>query len=344
MKILLTGATGFIGKRLARSLCLSGNTVYCLVRRRSLEKARELFSDLPELRFITGDLTNNDVLDQVSEAELINNEIEAVVHLAASYDLSISETEAYLSNVVGTQNLLFLLQRMKKLRIFHYMSTYTVSGVHEGEFLEEDLDPGKPFRDNYSQTKMQAELLVRNTRLPTVALRIYRPGIVVGDSRSGKMDKIDGPYYFFRFFHEAAKYLKKLPLSVAPVSYHPGATLPFIPVNILVEWLAEMINHPTHHMTRTYHLVPEERIFVGPMIEEAARLFGLRVKIVRVPNAGLTRRLLPFFNIPAQTDAYLQNNTRYSTANMKTDFPGLKCPPVSDYFSVIVRASEELFR
>ncbi len=176
MKILVTGATGFIGRRLTRQLARSGNEIYCLVRKTSLEKAKKLFSDLPNINFVTGDLTNNDVLDQVSGAEVIMNSIEAVVHLAATYDLSVSETEAYLSNVVGTQNLLFLLQRMKKLTIFHYMSTYTVSGIHEGEFMEEDLNPGTPFRDNYSQTKMQAELLVRNTRMPTVALRIYRPG------------------------------------------------------------------------------------------------------------------------------------------------------------------------
>jgi thioester reductase-like protein len=215
--------------------------------------------------------------------------------------------------------------------------------VHDGEFMEEDLDPGRPFRDNYSQTKMQAELLVRNTRLPTVALRIYRPGIIVGDSVTGEMDKIDGPYYFFRFFHKISRYTKHIPISVVPVSYHPAATLPFMPVNILVNWLTEMINHPTEHMTRTYHLVPEEKIFVGSMMEEAARLFGLHLKIQRIPMPGVMKKVFPLLQIPAEVDAYIQNSTRYSTANLKKDFPQLKCPPTSEYFPTIVSKSRELF-
>ncbi len=344
MKILITGATGFIGKRLTKSLARSGNEVYCLVRKQSLEKAKEIFQTEPNIKFVTGDLTNNDVLEEVSGAEVITNSIEAVIHLAATYDLSAPMTEAYVSNVVGTQNLLFLLQRMKKLQIFHYMSTYTVSGIHDGEFLEEDLDPGRPFRDHYSQTKMQAELLVRNTRMPTVALRIYRPGIIIGDSVTGEMDKIDGPYYFFRFFRELSRYTSRIPLNVLPVPYHQGATLPFLPVNILVNWMAEMINKPTHHMTRTYHLVPEEKIFVGNIIEETAKYFGLNLRVQRVPMPAILKRVFPLLKIPSEVDAYIQNNTRYSTANLKKDYPEFKCPLTADYLPAIMAHAKEMFR
>ncbi len=344
MKILVTGATGFIGKRLTKSLARAGNEIYCLVRKQSLEKAEEMFRGEKNIQFVTGDLTNNDILDQVSGAEVITNSIEAVVHLAATYDLSVSQTEAYVSNVVGTQNLLFLLQRMKKLQMFHYMSTYTVSGVHDGEFLEEDLDPGKPFLDSYSQTKMQAELLVRNTRLPTVALRIYRPGIVIGDSVTGEMDKIDGPYYFFRFFDQLSKYTRHIPLNVLPVSYHPSATMPMVPVNVLVQWMSEMINKPTHHMTRTYHLVPEEKIFVGTLMEDTAKYFGLNLRVQRIPMFGVMRKVFPLLKIPAEIESYILNPTRYSTANMKKDYPQLKCPLIADYLPAIMSRAKELVR
>lgn len=342
MKVLVTGSTGFIGKRLTKSLARSGNEVYCLVRKQSLERAKELFADEPNVHFITGDLTNNDVLDNVSGAEMITNQIEAVIHLAAYYDLAIGQTEAYVTNVVGTQNLLFLLQRMKKLQIFHYMSTYTVSGVLDGEFMEEDLDPGVPFRDHYSQTKMQAELLVRNTRMPTVALRIYRPGIVIGDSMTGKMEKIDGPYYFFRFYQQLSKYIKHFPINVLPVHYHQQAMLPFIPVDVLVNWMTEMVNKPTHHMTRTYHLVPEEKIFVGMMMEETAKYFGLNLKIQRIPVLSVMKKVFPLLRIPSEVDAYILNNTRYSTANLKKDYPQLKCPLTREYLPVIMQGAKEL--
>lgn len=344
MKILITGSTGFIGKRLTKSLAEAGNEVYCLVRKQSLGRARELFQDVKGVSFVTGDLTNNDVLDQVTDAEVINNSIEAVVHLAANYDLAIGQTEAYVTNVVGTQNLLFMLQRMKKLRIFHYMSTYTVSGVHDGEFLEEDLDPGKPFRDHYSQTKMQAELLVRNTRMPTVALRIYRPGIVIGDSVTGEMEKIDGPYYFFRFFQQLSKYIRHFPISILPVHYHPEARLPLIPVNTLVDWMSEMINRPTHHMTRTYHLVPDEKIFVAPLMEETSKYFGLQLKVQRVPVLSIMKKVFPLLRIPAEVDAYILNSTRYSTANMHKDYPQLRCPLTHEYLPVIMEGAKGLLK
>ncbi len=343
MKILVTGSTGFIGKRLAKALARSGNEVYCLVRKQSLDKAQEIFKGEPNVHFIPGDLTNNDVLDEISGADTIMNSIEAVIHLAGLYDLSVTHTEAYVANVVGTQNLLYLLQRMKKLHIFHYVSTYTVSGIHDGDFMEEDLDPGIPFRDFYSQTKMQAELLVRNTRMPTVALRIYRPGIIIGDSVTGEMDKIDGPYYFFRFFRELSKYTKRIPLNVLPVPYHQGATLPFLPVNVLVKWMTEMINKPTHHMTRTYHLVPDEKIFVANIMEETAKYFGLKLRVQRIPMPSILKKVFPLLKIPSQMDAYIQNATRYSTANLKKDFPQLKCPLVAEYLPAVMSRAKELF-
>jgi hypothetical protein len=190
---------------------------------------------------------------------------------------------------------------------------------------------------------MQAELLVRNTRLPTVALRIYRPGIIIGDSVTGEMDKIDGPYYFFRFFHELSKYTKHIPLSILPVPYHQGATLPFVPVNVLVKWMTEMVNRPTSHMTRTYHLVPEEKIFVGNIMEETAKYFGLNLKVQRIPLPIVVKKIFPLLNIPSEVDAYIQNATRYSTANLKKDFPQLKCPLVSEYLPVVMNRAKELF-
>lgn len=343
MKILITGATGFIGKRLVKKLAHENHDLYLLVRRGSLEKAKAMFADFKNIDYVIGDITNNDILEQVHGAETLNQSIDAVIHLAASYDLSVGLTEAYASNVVGTQNFLYLLNRMKNLKFFHYISTYAVSGIHPGDFSEEQLDTGAPFPEHYSKTKMQAEALVRKAKFKNTKIRIYRPGIIVGDSKTGEMDKIDGPYYFFRLFSKLSEVAMHLPINILPMSFEKGATMPLLPVDTLVEWLDEMVNHPTEHKIRTYHLVPDERIYIPDLAEQAAKEFGMRLKVQRIPFPGITAKILPYLKIPAEVGPYLQSKTRYLTENLKEDFPKLIAPKLRTYLPILVKKSKDLF-
>ena len=99
MKILITGATGFIGKRLSEKFLTAGDEIYVLVRKKSLEKAREIFKDHQNVHFILGDVSNNDVLDTVVGVGMLPDDIESVIHLAAIYDLEVSLSSAYANNV-----------------------------------------------------------------------------------------------------------------------------------------------------------------------------------------------------------------------------------------------------
>lgn len=337
MNILITGSTGFIGKRLTRSFATPEHTLYLLVRLASLEKAKAMFSDLPNVIFVIGDVTKNDVVENVKGAQTIMREIECVVHLAATYDLAATLADTYTNNVIGTQNLLYLTQRMKKLKIFHYISTYAVSGIYDGEFTEEQLPTGLNFPDHYSKSKMQAEVLVRNADLKNTQIRIYRPCIIVGDSVTGDMDKVDGPYYFFRLFHFLSKYLKNVPVTPLPLSFHHSTLMPLMPVDILVTWLTKMISHPTEQKLRSYHLVPEEKIFLSDLIHETAKHFDLNFKLQRIPFPKIYSKILPYLKIPAEVGPYLQSQARYSTTNVKTDFPTLKSPPYKSYLHTLIK-------
>lgn len=342
MKILITGATGFIGKRLTAELIKEDHEVFLLVRRQSLEKARAIFGD--SAKYIIGDITQNDIVEEVSGAQLIRDEIDTVLHLAAYYDLSASMAETYLHNVIGTQNLLFLMQKMERLKTLHYVSTYAVSGVRDGDFSEEDLDAGVEFPDNYSKTKMQAEFLVRNAKLPSVKKRIYRPGIIVGDSRTGEMDKVDGPYYFFKFFHSLHRWVGKIPVGVLPVSYDSEATIPLLPVDTLVDWLKHMILHPTIEEHRTYHLLPSEKIQIGQFIEESLKAFDLNLKVHRVPFPKLYAKVLPFLKVPKEVASYMHSRTRYSQSNLSKDYPKLRSPKLKNYLPNLIERFKETQR
>lgn len=343
MKILITGATGFIGKRLTDKLLADEHEVYVLVRRQSLEKARLIFTERKNLHYILGDIANNDVLDTVGGVENLPEDIDSVVHLAASYDLEVDLAQAYSNNVVGTQNIIYLIQRMKQLKYYHHMSTYAVSGLYDGEFQEDQIASNVDFPDHYSRTKMQAEHLVRNAILKETKVRIYRPGIIIGDSKTGEMDKIDGPYYFLRLFNQLAKFKNKLPLKYLPLSCHATSTLPLLPVDVLVEWLFEMITHPTTDKLRCYHLVPDEKIYITGFVNQILKHYQLKLKVLRLPFPGIYSKLMPFLKIPKQLVPYMQSRTSYSKSQIKQDFPHLKAPAVKEYLSKIVEGAKGMF-
>lgn len=343
MKILITGATGFIGKRLTDKLLSDGHDLYILVRKQSLEKARKFFQNKENIHFITGDISNNDVLETVGGVEKLPDDIESVVHLAAIYDLEADVATAYSHNVVGTQNIIYLIQRMKHLKYYHHISTYAVSGLYDGEFGEEQIDSKSEFPEFYSRTKMQAEHLVRNAILNDTKVRIYRLGIIIGDSETGEMDKVDGPYYFLRFFTQLEKINKTIPLKVLPLTCHSNSSLPLLPVDTLTEWLLEMISKPTEHKLRSYHLIPDEKILVTRFVEETLKYYGINLKVIRIPFPKLYAKAMPLLSIPKEVIPYMMSKTTYSKNQIKKDFPHLKAPLFKDYLPAIIKAARGMF-
>src|SRR5690554_3415902 len=139
MKILITGATGFIGKRLVKLLEPRAQTIYILSRRESLQKTRRLFPCENKFKLIEGDILNNDVCSKVEDIDLLSNEVDHVVHLAAKYDLEATAMDAYSHNVIGVQNMLALSRQLRGLEYFHHVSTYAVNGVDPRIKAEEEL-------------------------------------------------------------------------------------------------------------------------------------------------------------------------------------------------------------
>ena len=120
-------------------------------------------------------------------------------HLAAVYDLAVPPEIARRVNVDGTANVVDLCHSLPRLRRLQYVSTCYVSGRYAGEFGEDVLAEGQPFRNHYESTKYDAEQLVRDAMAGGLPATIYRPGIVVGDSTTGETLKYDGPYFIAGF-------------------------------------------------------------------------------------------------------------------------------------------------
>ncbi|WP_227982574.1 SDR family oxidoreductase [Nocardia spumae] len=242
---IVTGGTGFLGRRVVEGLLAADPdaVVHILVREASAAKLAELATrwDATDRVFpLIGDLTEPGLglADEPPAAE-------HVVHLGAVYDMTADEEAAYAANVTGTRAVIALAR--ERGAMLHHVSSVAVAGDHRGKFFEDDFDLGQNLESPYHRTKFAAERLVREAR--GLRWRVYRPAIIVGDSRTGEMDKLDGPYYFFPAIAGLAALPDGLPLPLPDL----GATN-IVPVDYVAAAMVELIGRPGLNK-RTFHLV-----------------------------------------------------------------------------------------
>jgi len=237
MSYFVTGATGFIGRHLVERLLERDGDIHVLVREGSTGKLDALLErwGRPErVKPVIGDLAEPQLgLDEAAREALQG--VDHVFHLAAIYDMTADETQNAQVNVAGTQNAIDLANAVGAGR-FHHASSIAVAGMHDGHFTEDDFDEGQDLTHPYHRTKFEAEKLVRER--VQGPWRIYRPAIVVGNSQTGEMDKIDGPYYFFKAIQ---KIRGAVPQWFPLVSVEWGRT------NLVpVDWVVAAMDHIAH--------------------------------------------------------------------------------------------------
>src|SRR4029077_14813672 len=159
--------------------------------------------------------------------------VDHVVHCGAIYDMTAGDDAQRAANVDGTRAVIDLAIRLNAT--LHHVSSIAVAGNFPGEYTEDDFDVAQELPTPYHQTKFEAELLVRSTA--GLRYRIYRPAVVVGDSRTGEMDKVDGPYYFFGLLAKLAVLPKLTPI-VLPDT---GRTN-IVPVDYVTDSLVELMH------------------------------------------------------------------------------------------------------
>jgi thioester reductase-like protein len=338
VKILLTGSTGFIGQRIVQKLSSQGHHLYLLVRQNSRVKAEHLFSHLEKITFITGDIINPQVVADAATFQDFND-VECLVHLAALYEIDCDFDQAYLMNVLGTQHIINLSKRMNSLRFFHYFSTYAVNPILQGTVEESQLaNEDAPFKDYYSKTKNMAEHLVRDQMNTPIRTIIHRPGIIIGETTTGKMDKIDGPYYFFKFLKslkKAAPLINKFKVLPLPVVHE--ALLPLLPVDVLVDWSSRIINEPPQRAISTYHLLPAERIRTTDFMNAAMSELQLTLKVYPLGCIALFTKLFPLLKLPGELTFYMQQSADFQRTSLEADYPDLGVESYHDYLPQIIK-------
>jgi NAD(P)-dependent dehydrogenase (short-subunit alcohol dehydrogenase family) len=289
MNYFVTGASGFIGKRLVRTLLArEGATVYFLMRNPAperVEKLRKFWGDGAAGRAIPveGDLRKKGLGVSAKDAKLLKKKVDHFFHLAAIYDLAADPKLEMETNIEGTRNAVAFAKSVGA-RHFHHMSSIAAAGLYEGVFREDMFDEARKLDHPYFASKHESEKVVR--RECAVPWRIYRPGIVVGDSKTGEMDKIDGPYYFFSII----KRIRGALPSWAPMVGVEGGRINLVPVDYIVA-AVDHIAHTDKLDGRCFHLTDPHPHRVGEVLNIFAHA-GHAPDISMRFNVGLLR-LLP---------------------------------------------------
>jgi NAD(P)-dependent dehydrogenase (short-subunit alcohol dehydrogenase family) len=292
LNYFVTGATGFIGRHLVAELLKRDGTIYALVREGSRGKLDALAQrlDAPAGRIVpvAGDLSKPGL-----GIEDFDEPIDHLFHLAAVYDIEADEESSERANVEGTQHVIEFANAHEVGR-FHHTSSIAVAGNYEGVFQEDMFDEGQKLPHHYHRTKYESERLVREG-VQTKTL-VYRPGIVVGHSETGEMDKIDGPYYFFKLLQKLRHALPEW----FPLAGPEGGQTNIVPVDFVARAMDHIAHLPDDELpSDTYHLVSPEPMTVGETLNEFAKAahapqFAMRVDqnltnvVPKQVRAGLT--------------------------------------------------------
>ncbi len=344
----VTGFPGFIGKRLVARLAAvrRDSQISLLVQPKFMDDARRYVRTLPRpsrFELLQGDIVDMHLGLSGAEYARLCDEVTDVFHLAAVYYLGVPKETARKVNVEGTRNLLELARDCRQLHRFSHFSTALVSGDRLGVVCEDELDAGQSFRSDYEETKFQAEKLVRRA-MKDLPITIFRPSIVVGDSKTGEIDRFDGPY-------SLAVLLVTSPLSVPlPMPGEGLAPLHLVPVDFVVDAALTIAEDP-RSLGKTFHLVDPSPLSSRRIYEMVAALVQRKVPRLSVPAraAGALFRL-PFLEkitrSQRQALGHINHLVFYNCQNALELLEGTKvrCPPIASYLPKLVEFVKEYYR
>jgi NAD(P)-dependent dehydrogenase (short-subunit alcohol dehydrogenase family) len=349
MGYFVTGGTGFIGRHLVVELARRGEPIWILVRPGSRAKFDRLVRDCGPggklLMPVNGDLTEPLLGVSAPEQRAMSGRIDHFFHLGALYDLNAADADLVGANVLGTRHALDLAHQIPAAR-FHLFSSIAVAGRYRGRFTERLFGEAEGLDLPYFRTKHESEALVRTVcRVPW---RIYRPAMVVGHSRTGVMDKIDGPYYLFKAIQKLRDSLPRW----LPLVGIEGGHVNLVPVDFVVAAVDHLAHAPAQD-GQCFHLTDPQDHRVGDVLNLFARaahapamalrfesgMCGSVANLVRplkemLPSAGrIAGQLLDELGIPRSLFGLLNNPTTFDAAEAQAllEPAGIRVPPLETY-------------
>jgi thioester reductase-like protein len=332
--VLVTGYPRLLARRLAEAFARKG-PVALLARDRHAEAALQFASTLPDGRVLTGDTSAMHLGLATGEYRELAEECTDIVHADEWTNLAADKVTLERINVEGTRAVIELAQDCRKLRRLTHFSTALVSGDRVGVIAEDELSAGQSFRNFYEQTKFEAEILVRRA-MGQLPCAVIRTGIIVGDTRTGEIDRFDGPYLV------AAVLLAGPPQVPLPLPGNGVAPLNVVPIDYVVN-AAVAIHHDPRAVGRTFHLVDpnpssSRRVYERVAESEGRKLprlslgYKLTDTLLRLPGLEkLTREQRMAISSVNHLSFYSSRNTLEIL-----DGTGIRCPPIESYLDKLI--------
>ena len=345
-KLFFTGFPGFLGSELVPRILLRspGDEAVCLVQPKFMDLARRRVDEIEareprcagRIHLAEGDITRPGL--GLVDAAALQRETAEVYHLAAVYDLSVRRSVGMKVNVEGTRNMLDFAEGCAGLRRFQYVSTCYVSGRYAGIFRETDLSKGQKFNNFYEETKYLAEVEVQERMKRGLPATIYRPAVVVGDSRTGDTQKYDGPYYAIRWL------LKQPGIAVMPVvGDSTRYRLNLVPRDFVIGAIT-YLSGQEKAVGKVYQLADPEPLTIDEVLTAVARATGRLM--IRLPlPVGIAKAAIDWvpgvyrlMKIPSSAIDYFVQPTFYDSSNTLADLAGtdLQAPPLRSYLPTLV--------
>jgi dephospho-CoA kinase len=337
---LVTGFPAFtarrmIAKRLARG---DGARLVVLARAKFAQQAAAFLAATPggdRAEVVIGDVCDMDLGLTSAEYRALTHELTWIHHLAGIYFMGADDKTARLVNVSGTRTVLELAKDATRLERLVHWSTAMVSGTRRGSVREDELDAGQKFRNAYERTKFDAEKLVHAAGRG-MPITVLRPSIIVGDSQTGEIDKLDGPYYLMVLVATNASGLRLPLLGRADVPLH------LVPIDYVIDAAAQIVRRPDS-AGKTYHLVDPAPMTAEAFFDAVADHAHTEKPRGRIPGPlaravmsapGLSR----FARGPRTFLDVLEHPVRYEQTNTAAALggSGIVCPPLAEYLPVLV--------
>ncbi|MDX6587039.1 MAG: hypothetical protein QOI31_1512 [Solirubrobacterales bacterium] len=350
MGYFVTGATGFIGRNLVELLLKREGTVYVLVREGSKGRLEELRSrwgvDEDRVVGIVGDLSQARLGVSDEDVARLTGDVDHLFHLAAIYDMKADAESQQVANIDGTRHMVELAEAVDAGCV-HMVSSIAAAGLYPGTWREDMFEEAVSLdTDPYFRTKHDSEGIVRNEC--SRPWRVYRPGIVVGDSETGEMDKVDGPYYFFKLIRRIRNAVPKW----LPMAGVEGRQINIVPVDFVVKAIDHIAHQPDLD-GRAFHLTDPNAMTAGEVIDTFAQAAHAPQTTVRLP-APVTEALQPVlsfvvnsaplgntvtdavladFGVPRSVLMYMNWPTKFDSRQTQAalEGSGISVPPLGAY-------------